>query len=74
VSLENPGIISIPLGFLGCWLGTMLSREEKPKRSFEELVFRAETGLGAEVPSNGHRPGVRPDAPRREPAVPAGSR
>jgi cation/acetate symporter len=76
VSLENPGIISIPLGFLGCWLGTMLSRpEERPERSFEELVFRAETGLGAEVGTNGHRPGVRPGGPRRrEPAVPAGSR
>jgi cation/acetate symporter len=49
VSLENPGIISIPLGFLGCWIGTMLSREETTDRSFDELVFRAETGLGAEV-------------------------
>ena len=76
VSLENPGIISIPLGFLGCWLGTMLSRpEERPDRSFEELVFRAETGLGAEVGTNGHRPDTRPRVPRRrEPAVPAGSR
>jgi cation/acetate symporter len=75
VSLENPGIISIPLGFLGCWLGTMLSREKPTERSFEELVFRAETGLGAEVGSNGHRPGERPRVPRRrEPAVPAGSR
>ena len=25
--LANPGIVSIPLGFIGCWLGTMLSRE-----------------------------------------------
>ena len=25
--LANPGIVSIPLGFLGCWLGTVLSRE-----------------------------------------------
>src|ERR671926_743847 len=25
--LANPGIISIPLGFIGCWLGTMLSSE-----------------------------------------------
>ena len=25
--LANPGIISVPLGFLGCWLGTVLSKE-----------------------------------------------
>src|SRR5699024_519352 len=26
-TLANPGIISIPLGFFGCWLGTVLSSE-----------------------------------------------
>ena len=47
--LENPGIISIPLGFIGCWLGTVLSKEEvKAERSFDELYVRSETGLGAE--------------------------
>jgi cation/acetate symporter len=47
--LANPGIISIPLGFFGCWLGTMLSREERPIRKFDELFVRSETGLGAEA-------------------------
>jgi cation/acetate symporter len=48
--LANPGIISVPLGFIGCWLGTVLSREErKAERSFDELYVRSETGLGAEV-------------------------
>jgi cation/acetate symporter len=46
--LANPGIISIPLGFFGCWLGTMLSREERPMRKWDELLVRSETGLGAE--------------------------
>jgi cation/acetate symporter len=46
--LENPGIISIPLGFFGCWLGTMLTREEVTERTFDELYVRSETGLGAE--------------------------
>jgi cation/acetate symporter len=47
--LANPGIISIPLGFLGCWLGTMLGRDERrAERSFDELYVRSETGLGAE--------------------------
>jgi cation/acetate symporter len=48
--LANPGIISVPLGFIGCWLGTVLSREErKAERTFDELYVRSETGLGAEV-------------------------
>jgi cation/acetate symporter len=48
-SLANPGIISVPLGFIGCWLGTMLSSERKAERTFDELYVRSETGLGAEV-------------------------
>ena len=46
--LANPGIVSIPLGFLGCWLGTMLSTERGNEREFDELRVRSETGLGAE--------------------------
>jgi cation/acetate symporter len=48
-SLANPGIVSVPLGFFGCWLGTVLSREERAERSFDELFVRSETGLGAEA-------------------------
>jgi cation/acetate symporter len=47
--LANPGIVSVPLGFIGCWLGTMLSRERKAERTFDELFVRSETGLGAEA-------------------------
>jgi cation/acetate symporter len=47
--LANPGIISIPLGFVGCWLGTVLSTEEVTERTFDELYVRSETGLGAEA-------------------------
>jgi cation/acetate symporter len=46
--LANPGIVSIPLGFLGCWLGTVLSREHRAHRTFQELYVRSETGIGAE--------------------------
>ena len=46
--LNNPGIISIPLGFLGCIVGTLLSSEKVTERSFPELYVRSETGLGAE--------------------------
>ncbi len=52
--LANPGIISIPLGFLGCILGTVLSTERKAERSFPELFVRSETGLGAEKALSGH--------------------
>jgi cation/acetate symporter len=47
--LANPGIVSIPLGFIGCWAGTMLAREPAAERKFSELYVRSETGLGAEV-------------------------
>ena len=47
-TLANPGILSIPLGFFGCWLGTVLSRERTSAERWEELVVRSETGIGAE--------------------------
>src|ERR687894_414059 len=47
--LANQAIISVPLGFIGCWLGTVLSREAKAERTFDELYVRSETGLGAEA-------------------------
>jgi cation/acetate symporter len=46
--LENPGIVSIPLGFLGAFLGTLLGREPEAEARFAELTVRANTGLGAE--------------------------
>jgi cation/acetate symporter len=49
IELTQPAIISVPLGFLGCILGSLLSREEaKAESEFEELFVRSETGLGAE--------------------------
>ena len=41
-------VLSISLGFLGCWLGTMLSTERGNDREFDELLVRSETGIGAE--------------------------
>jgi cation/acetate symporter len=50
--LENPGIVSIPLGFLGAFIGTMLSRAESDSHTrFAELEVRANTGLGSEKAS-----------------------
>jgi cation/acetate symporter len=53
-NLNNPGIISIPLGFLGCIAGTLLSTERAAERTFHELFVRSETGLGAEKALTGH--------------------
>jgi cation/acetate symporter len=52
--LANPGILSIPLGFFGCWLGTVLSTERGAERSYHELYVRSETGLGSEKALVGH--------------------
>ena len=47
--LENPGILSIPLGFAGAFFGTLTSRvDEDAEAKFTELEVRANTGLGAE--------------------------
>jgi len=45
--LENPGIISIPLGFLAAWLGTVLTTEPASAEKFDALEARALTGVGA---------------------------
>jgi cation/acetate symporter len=44
--LSNPGIISIPVGFLCGWLGTVLSRERNPEK-YAELEVRSLSGVGA---------------------------
>src|SRR5215475_4524849 len=46
--LENPGIVSIPLGFLGAAIGALTGREPEAEEKFTELNVRANTGLGAE--------------------------
>jgi cation/acetate symporter len=45
--LSNPGIISIPLGFLCGYLGTVLSREKADEAKYAELEVRSLTGAGA---------------------------
>ena len=46
--LENPGLVSIPLGFLFGIIGTLTSREPATEERFTELEVRALTGAGAE--------------------------
>jgi cation/acetate symporter len=47
--LENPGIVSIPIGFLGAVFGTLMSRvDSAAEHKFIELEVRCNTGLGSE--------------------------
>jgi cation/acetate symporter len=45
---ENVGIVSVPLGFLSAFVGTLLGKEPSAEAKFNELLVRAQTGLGAE--------------------------
>ncbi|MEW1859199.1 cation acetate symporter [Streptomyces sp. NPDC088194] len=45
--LENPGLVSIPLGFFAGWLGTVLTREPADEAAFAETEVRSLTGAGA---------------------------
>jgi len=47
VSLRNPGIISIPIGFLLVVLVSLCTRDATARRRWAELVVRRETGYGA---------------------------
>ncbi len=47
--LENPGIVSIPIGLAGAILGTLLARDRESEAMFDQLQVRAATGIGAEV-------------------------
>ncbi|QWZ07452.1 cation acetate symporter [Nocardioides panacis] len=46
--LENPGIVSIPLGFLFGYLGAVTSKEPEAEAAYDELEVRSLTGAGAE--------------------------
>ncbi|MFJ5933750.1 cation acetate symporter [Streptomyces sp. NPDC093071] len=45
--LQNPGLISIPLGFLAGWIGTATSTEPPDEARHAETEVRALTGAGA---------------------------
>ena len=47
-SLTFPDLVTIPIGFLGCWIGTMVATTREEKRTYDELLVRSETGLGSE--------------------------
>ena len=46
--LSNPGIVSIPFGFLMGYLGTITSRDDVAEKRYNELAVRSLTGAGSE--------------------------
>ena len=47
--LRNPGLISIPLGFLAVLLGSLLYRDRRAEDMWDELYVRSNTGIGRAV-------------------------
>ena len=43
--LKNPGLISIPLGFLGVIFGSLLMRDRRAESLWNEVYARQNTGL-----------------------------
>ncbi len=46
LKLKNPGIISIPLGFLAAIFGALLFPNKRAEEMFDEVYVRQNTGLG----------------------------
>jgi cation/acetate symporter len=46
IDLRNPGLISIPLGFLAVFLGSLMYRDKRAEDIWDELYVRSNTGLG----------------------------
>ena len=45
--LDNPALVSVPLGFLAAVAGTLLGRDAEAETAYSELNVRANTGIGA---------------------------
>ena len=45
-TLRNPGIVSIPLGFLAAITGALAFRDKRSEEMFDELYVRQNTGIG----------------------------
>ncbi|MEG0472958.1 MAG: cation acetate symporter, partial [Solibacillus sp.] len=51
IDLTNPAIISVPLGFLGGVIGTLLSKE-KDEAKYREVEVKAQTGISVQDASH----------------------
>jgi cation/acetate symporter len=50
--LRNPGLVSIPLGFLAVLIGSLLYRDKRAEEMWEELYVRSNTGIGRAAASH----------------------
>ncbi|MGI9246770.1 MAG: solute symporter family protein, partial [Steroidobacteraceae bacterium] len=50
--LKNPGIVSIPLGFLAVLLGSLLFRDRRAEERWHEVYARQHTGIRASRPGS----------------------
>ncbi len=48
IQLKNPGIFSIPLGFICVIIGSLLYRDKRSQEMWDELYVRQNTGIGRE--------------------------
>ena len=46
IDLRNPGLISIPLGFLAVFIASLLYRDKRAEDIWDELYVRSNTGIG----------------------------
>jgi cation/acetate symporter len=53
IQLKNPGIISIPLGFLAVIFGSLLFRDKRSEAMWNEVYVRQNTGLMVSKPTHG---------------------
>jgi cation/acetate symporter len=54
--LDSPALYSLPIGFLGCWLGSLSDtgpRAQSERARFDEQFVRSQTGIGASA-ATGH--------------------
>ena len=51
-ALRNPGLVSIPLGFLAVFIGSLCYRDQRAEQMWEELHVRSNTGIGRSGSSN----------------------
>jgi cation/acetate symporter len=47
--LDNPALVSVPLGFMGAILASLFTRDVAAEQMYPELTVRAHTGIGAEI-------------------------
>jgi len=45
-TLKNPGILSIPIGFMAAILGTLAFPNRRSEEMFDEIYVRQNTGIG----------------------------